>query len=518
MMTRRHFLSGAAALSGLILTSRYSSPVFAQINYDKNPFSLGVASGDPLPDGIVLWTRLAPHPLQGGGMPPGDVPVRWHIASDEGMKNIVQQGTATASAALGHSVHVEVMGLQPARTYWYQFETGGVLSPVGRTRTAPALNASPEKLRFAFASCQSWTNGYYAAYRHMAQEDLDFVLHLGDYIYEGKIGNQTARAFDVPSPVRDEPLTLEQYRLRYSLYKLDPDLQAAHRAFPFIVTWDDHEVDNNYAAYIDQDNSDPKIFLRRRAAAYQAHYEHMPLRRSALPKGPDMMLYRRFTFGDLAQLNVLDTRQYRSDQVKGNSAPKRSRASLRASRTMLGRNQREWLLQGLNGSSSRWNVMAQQVIMAQFIRTAGGKETFNMDGWDGYPTERQRFMNYLAARKLRNPIVLAGDSHTNLVSDLKADFAKAESPIVGSEFAGTAISSGGMTPEAQQSRRQDVARQPHLKWFEGTKRGYVSCTLDRKLWRSDFLQVADVKKQDSPVTVGASWIVEDGKAGVQRDL
>lgn len=518
LMTRRHFLNGVAALGGLILVSRYSSPIFAQQSYDKNPFSLGVASGDPLPDGVVLWTRLAPHPLQGGGMPPTDVPVLWQIAADEGMKTVVQQGTATASAALGHSVHVEVTGLQAARTYWYQFETGGVLSPIGRTRTAPALNASPEKLRFAFASCQSWTNGYYAAYRHMAQQDFDFVLHLGDYIYEGKIGNQTARDFDVPLPVRDEPLTLEQYRLRYSLYKLDPDLQAAHAAFPFIVTWDDHEVDNNYAAYIDQDNSDPKVFLRRRAAAYQAYYEHMPLRRMALPKGPDMMLYRRFTFGDLALLNILDTRQYRSDQVKGNAAPKRSRASLRPARTLLGRQQREWLRDGLNRSTSRWNVVAQQVIMAQFIRTAGGNETFNMDGWDGYPVERQRLMDYLAARKPSNPIVLAGDSHTNLVSDLKADFTKPESPIVGSEFAGTAISSGGMAPEAHQSRQKDVDRQPHLKWFEGFKRGYVSCTLDRKLWRSDFLQVADIKKPDSAVTIGASWIVEDGKAGAQRDV
>jgi len=336
LISRRHFFRGAAALSGLILVSRYNTPALAQLNYDKNPFSLGVASGDPLPDGVVLWTRLAPRPLQGGGMPLIDVPVRWQIASDQAMKNIVQQGTATASAALGHSVHVEVTGLQPARTYWYQFESAGALSPIARTRTALAHNASPEKLRFAFASCQSWTNGYYAAYRHMAQQDFDFVLHLGDYIYGGRIGNQTSRAFDVPATVQKEPLTLEQYRLRYSLYKLDRDLQAAHHAFPFILTWDDHEVDNNYAAHTDQDNSDPQLFLQRRAAAYQAYYEHMPLRRAALPKGPDMMLYRRFTYGDLAQLNVLDTRQYRSDQVAGNSAPRRSAASLEPFRSLLG--------------------------------------------------------------------------------------------------------------------------------------------------------------------------------------
>lgn len=498
------------------MVARYSSPAFAQLSFDKNPFSLGVASGDPWPDGVVLWTRLAPQPLEGGGMPPTDVPVRWKIAADEGMKTIVQQGTATATAALGHSVHVEATGLQPARTYWYQFESGGVLSPVGRTRTAPAFGAKPEKLRFAVASCQSWTNGYYAAYRQMAGEDLDFVLHLGDYIYEGKMGNQNSRGVDVSAPVREEPLTLEQYRLRYSLYKLDPDLQAAHKSFPFIVTWDDHEVDNDYAANIDQDNSDPEVFLRRRALAYQAYYEHMPLRLGALPKGPDMMLYRRFAFGDLAQISVLDTRQYRSDQVKANSAPKRSEASLAPSRSLLGQTQRAWLFRGLNRSTARWNVLAQQIIMAQFIRTTGEKETFNMDAWDGYPVERQQLMSYLAARKPRNPIVLAGDSHTNLVSDLKAIFDRVESPIVGSEFAGTSISSGGSTPEVQRSREADVARQPHLKWFEGTKRGYVSCTLDRKAWRSDFLQVADVKKQDSPVTIGATWVVEDGKPGVQR--
>lgn len=515
LLSRRNFLSGATALGGLILASRYSTSAWAQISYDKNPFSLGIASGDPWPDGIVLWTRLAPRPLEGGGMPPNDVPVRWKIAADEGMKNIVQQGTATASAALGHSVHVEVSGLEAAHTYWYQFETDGVLSPIGRTRTAPTLTASPEKLRFAFASCQSWTNGYYAAYRHMAQQDYDFVMHLGDYIYEGKIGKGHARDFDVPPDVRPEPMTLEQYRLRYSLYKLDPDLQATHQAFPFILTWDDHEVENNYAATIDENGSNPDEFLKRRAAAYQAYYEHMPLRRAALPHGPDAMLYRRFTFGDLAQFSILDTRQYRSDQSKNNKVP-HSAASLRPARTLLGQSQRTWLFDGLDRSAARWNVIAQQIIMTQFIRKSGEEDTFNMDAWDGYSAERQRLLNYLGERKSKNPVVLAGDSHTNLVSDLKADFDKENSAIVASEFAGTAITSGGMTPEAQRTRLDDVAKQPHLKWFEGIKRGYVSCTLDRKMWRSDFLQVEDIKQPTSPVTTGATWIIEDGKSGVQR--
>ncbi|RYE94205.1 MAG: hypothetical protein EOO77_44475, partial [Oxalobacteraceae bacterium] len=235
---------------------------------------------------------------------------------------------------------------------------------------------------------------------------------------------------------------------------------------------------------IDQDDTDPALFLQRRAAAYQAYYEHMPLRRTSLPHGPDLMLYRRLTFGDLAQFNVLDTRQYRSDQANGDKAGPRTAENLDPTRSLMGGAQHKWLLDGLANSPSRWNIIAQQVIMAQFAHeTAKGDDSFGMDSWDGYPAERTQLMNFLAQSKPKNPVVLSGDSHTNLVGDLKVDFDRPESSIVGSEFAGTAITSGGMRPAQDAARQKDVARQPHLKWFEGTKRGYVSCTLNRKTWK-----------------------------------
>ncbi|RYG75337.1 alkaline phosphatase [bacterium] len=515
-LSRRSFLIGAGALAGVTIASRFGGTLLAQPKYNQNPFSLGVASGDPWPDGMVLWTRIATDPLGEHGLDPVDVPVRWQLASDENMKKIVKQGTVVATAALGHSVHIELTGLQPGRHYWYQFETGGVLSPVGRTRTMPALASRPDQLRFAFASCQHWARGYYAAYKHMADQDLDLVIHLGDYIYEGSHA-KNSRNIVLPKAARPEIKTLQEYRWRYSLYKMDPDLQAAHANFPFIVTWDDHEVENNYANSIDENDSPPAEFLIRRAAAYQAYYENMPLRRTSMPKGPDMQLYRRLTFGDLAEFNVLDTRQYRSDQLPGKGSQPHGTAAVNdPSRVFMGGPQSEWLMSGLNKSQARWNVLAQQIIMAQFGRISEDGETYNMDSWDGYPAERGRLMDYLGTSKPRNPIILSGDSHSNLVSNLKADFDKAGSAIVGVEFAGTSISSGGSTEKAQQEVEANIAGQPHLKWFEGTKRGYVSCTIDRKQWRSDFMQVGDVMDAASPVKVGTSWVVNDGEPGVHR--
>ncbi|RYX85686.1 alkaline phosphatase [bacterium] len=530
-LSRRAFLGGVSTVAGLSLVARYGGVGFAQTltnpRYDKTPFKLGVASGDPWATSVVLWTRLCPEPLLGGGMPAQDVSVRWEIASDEGMKRIVQQGTATATAALGHSVHVEVENLRPFTHYWYRFESGGVQSPVGRTKTLPDPASSPAQMKFAFASCQQFYGGYYTAYQHMATQDLDFVSHLGDYIYEGRLAATAADNLNIdplirpeiaslPKAVRPEPMTLAQYRLRYSLYKLDPNLQATHAAFPWIVTWDDHEVENNYAAGIPEKDQDPVEFLKRRAAAYQAYYEFMPLRRTSLPHGPDLQLYRRFTMGDLMQFNVLDTRQYRSDQAHNDKASPHTAEDLDPSRVLMGKEQAAWLTSGMSSSKARWNVMAQQIIMSQFARHAAEGETFGMDSWDGYSAERSRLMQFLNDQKVRNPITLSGDSHTNLISDLKLDFNKPESPIVGVEFAGTSITSGGYRAEADPVFQRDLSGQPHLKWFEGTRRGYVSCTLDRKQWHTNVWQVEDVRKNDSNVKVGSSWVVEDGKPGVQR--
>ena len=299
---RRAFLIGGLAIVGAGALSR----VQARPRWDASPFSLGVASGDPSPDGVVLWTRLAPDPLNGGGMPPAPVTVRWEVAEDEAMRRVVKQGQATAVAEWAHTVHVEVDGLAPARVYWYRFHAGDATSRVGRTRTLPRAADEVDRLRFAFASCQHYEAGFFTAYRYLATEDLDLVFHLGDYTYEGPgRDGQTRKHRGL------ELATLDDYRNRYAQYKLDPDLQNAHAAFPWIVTPDDHEVDNNYADAISENNDPRDAFLKRRAGAYQAYYEHMPLRRRSIPSGPNIQLYRPFTYGQLASFFVLDTRQYR---------------------------------------------------------------------------------------------------------------------------------------------------------------------------------------------------------------
>jgi alkaline phosphatase D len=324
------------------------------------PFKLGIASGDPAPDGVVLWTRLAPDPLNGGGMPPEDVRVRWQVATDEAMSKVVRKGTATASKDWAHAVHVEVQGLLPDRTYWYQFKAGDEIGPVGRTRTAPAGDVMLQKFRFAFASCQHYEYGYFTALRHMAAEDLHAVVHLGDDIYEDGPHKNRARLHNSP-----EIELLDEYRNRYALYQSDPDLQAAHAAFPWIVTWDDHEFDNNYAGDIsEQPNIVATKFLQRSADAYKVFYEHMPVRRSTLPHGPMMQLYRNVTYGRLAQFSVLDTRQYRTDQPCGDHNKPLCEGVFDPNATLLGKTQEKWLCDGLTDSPARWNILAQQVMMA----------------------------------------------------------------------------------------------------------------------------------------------------------
>ncbi|UFP96762.1 alkaline phosphatase D family protein [Gloeobacter morelensis MG652769] len=502
---RRRFLAAVGACGGAALVQR----VHAE---EAGMFSLGVASGDPLADGVVLWTRLAPKPLGGGGMGTRPVPVQWQVAKDVNMRQVVQRGTAVALPEMAHSVHVELHGLEPARSYWYQFKTGSEVSPVGRTRTAPAPGARVDRLRFAFASCQHYEHAYYSAYRDMAAAaDLDFVVHLGDYIYERGPAANSPRKHDGP-----EITTLEQYRNRYALYKLDPSLQAAHAAAPWIVTWDDHEVDNNYATLIPEDDQTPQAFAARRAAAYQAYYEHMPLRLASLPKGADLQLFRRFTFGDLAELHVLDTRQYRSDQPCGDRLKPRCPEALAEAASMLGDRQERWLLAGLNLARARWNVIAQQTVMAQFdVDPRPGSELFNLDQWDGYVAARERLLRYLAARRPSNPVVITGDIHSNWVFDLKSDFANPDSATVATEFAGTSISSN-FSKEFTAQLIAAMPANPHTKFFNGDRRGYTLCTLTPKQWQTDLRVVANPIDPESTVSTLASFVVEDGRPGAQK--
>ena len=507
-MLRRAFLARTGQYLALTFASQHFSP--GQVPSGANPFTLGVASGDPAPDSVVLWTRLAPEPLAGGGMPRERVEVEWQVAEDEGMSRVVRNGRVTATPELGHSVHVEVRGLKPSRWYWYRFKTGAHVSRLGRTRTAPGERDEPGKLAFAFASCQHYETGYYTSYRHMVDEELDLIVHLGDYIYEGPPTAGRVRQHNGP-----EIVSLNDYRNRHALYRMDPDLQKAHALFPWIVTWDDHEVDNNYASDLSEEGTPRPQFLERRANGYQAYYEHMPLRRSSLPRGSALQLYRRLPFGNLAEFSVLDTRQYRSDQPCGDGNKPQCPEALSESTTLLGNQQERWFFDGLGRSRARWNIVAQQIMMAKVDRRAGAEQAYALDQWSGYEHARNRVLRHLHERRPSNPIVLTGDIHSNWAADLKLDFADPKSPTVGAEFVGTSISSGGDGADTQAAVEAYLPENPHVRFYNN-QRGYVRCVVTPERWQSDYRVLDFVAKQGSPIKTRASFVVENGRPGVQR--
>jgi len=514
MFDRRRFLKSLAALGlGRSFAAR-AQPLNPRPSFAAYPFSLGVASGYPRINTCTLWTRLAPvADAPGGGMPPEAIPVTWEVARDENMKDIAASGTAYAAPEWAHSVHVEPAGLQPNRPYWYRFTAGDAQSPVGSTRTAPGLQSKPSRLRFAFASCQQFEQGYYGAYRHMAADQLDLVLHLGDYIYESSWGRDHVRKHNTPTAV-----TLDDYRARHALYKSDPDLQAAHAACPWLLTWDDHEVENDYAGDRAGELFPTEWFLARRAAAYKAWYEHMPVPRWMVPAGPHVRIYTRVVYGNLATFYMLDDRQFRSPQAcprpgqgGANSVDVAQCAELASpQRTMLGAMQEQWLEGGLGASRSRWNVIAQQTLMAQFDRQEGPGRSAGTDGWDGYPLARRRLLDFMAASKVPNPVVVGGDVHAFYVSQLKPDFDDAQSPVVASEFVGTSISSqhGG-----QEWLNKRLPENPHVLMAESRSRGYVRAELSRAQCRVDLRGLENVQQRDTACSTLASFVVEDGRPG-----
>ena len=475
--------------------------------FRSNPFMLGVASGDPLPNGVVLWTRLDSAALDQAGALTARVPVGWEIAEDDNFRHIVRKGSHLALTELGHSVHAEVYGLRPGRHYWYRFMAGGEISITGRTRTAPAEDTALDQLRFAFVSCQNYENGYFTAYQRIAEEDLDVLVHLGDYIYEATGSPTQSRQHEAGTA-----FTLDQYRARYSLYRADADLQAAHATCAWIVTPDDHEVSDNYANAISANNDAPAQFFLRRAAAYQTYYEFMPLRRRSMPAGPDMKIFRRLGYGDLAAFHVLDTRQYRSDQACSDGRKPRCAEAVSPAQDMLGQVQEKWLMAGLRGSRTRWNIVANQVMMAEVAQEANGERTYAMDRWDGYVQARGRLMNFLSKPRPSNPIIITGDIHTNWVADLKLDFENPSSAVVGTEFVGTSISSSG---DGDDSTRADVlALNPHIKFFNN-RRGYVRCTLTPSTMTTDYRTLPYVSRPGAPVETRATFVVENGRPGAQ---
>lgn len=509
-LSRRLFLAGSAVVAG---TVALGAPVRAEEPIDpaalpSGLFTFGVASGDPLSDGVVLWTKLAPEASAGATMPARPVLVEYEIAHDERFSQIASRGSALATPEWGHSVHIEAAGLQPDREYFYRFKAGRDISPIGRTRTAPSLAADLRTLRFAFASCQNYQDGYFTVYRHMVEEDLRFVAFLGDFLYESKPRDTTIRKHSGG----DEPYTLEQYRARYAQYHSDADLRAARAAFPWIVTWDDHEVDNNWAGPWpqDPDKQKPEAFAARKLAAFQAYYEHMPLRPSSLPNAGKMRLFRRLTFGQLATLHVLDARQYRTQQVTSIDH------AYDPASTMLGAQQKQWLTDGLRQSDTTWNLLANQVMWASHDQDPGSVKKYDFDNWDGYRAERREMLSLFGELPEKNPVVLTGDRHCTWVCDLKPDFDDPKSPVVGAEITGTSISSGGDPDTAAFHRRYDpiMAESPHWKYIDN-RRGYVLCTAEQDRFRGE-LRVVDTvwNTAGSTIHTAATFDVEAGKPGI----
>ncbi|MGW2303430.1 alkaline phosphatase D family protein [Streptomyces sp. NPDC001809] len=521
---RRRFLTATGAAAALAFATQLplaGSAAAAELDgrrLSEDPFTLGVASGDPLPGSVLLWTRLAPRPFEpGGGLPAARVPVHWELARDERFTRTVRRGLATAHPEFSHTVHVEVAYLDADRDFFYRFRVGDWTSPVGRTRTAPAPWARTTGLKLAAVSCQAYHDGYFTAYRHLAREDVDVVFHLGDYLYEYAVDARGgARAYTdrtLPAVFARETLTLDDYRLRYALYKSDPDLRAAHAAHPFVVTWDDHETENNYAGGTPENDVPPEEFLLRRAAAYRAYWEHQPLRAPQRPQGPDMRLYRRLRFGRLAQFDILDTRQYRSDQAYGDGWQVPGPESENPARTMTGAAQERWLLDGWRGSRSRWNVLPQQVVLAERRDRATADFKLSMDSWDGYPAARQRLLAGAGAAGVENLMVLTGDVHVGYGLDLKADFRDPSSRTVGTEIVATSISSGKDGADRPSNHDRLMEANPHLRFFNG-RRGYVTVALGEEAARADFRTVPYVTTPGAPVATAASFVTEAGNPGL----
>lgn len=515
--SRRHLLKLASgmALASLAAAAGATPPwVEKKPRFIANPFTLGVASGDPFPGGAVIWTRLAPDPLDPDAIGQDPVPVRYEIAEDEKFQTLAQKGAAVAYHANAHTLHIAIEGLRPNRPYFYRFMAGDEVSPTGRLVTAPAVMAPIDQFRFAFASCQQYEMGYFGAYKDMVDSDVSLIVHLGDYIYESSWGGPVRRV-----PV-SEARSLNDYRQLHATYKSDKDLQAAHAFAPFICTWDDHEVANDYAADFDEHYEPPESFLKRRAAAYKAYYEHMPLRATAKPNGPNMRLYQRLFFGDMLEINLLDTRQYRTDHpcqtpteggwqlIDGKCAERFDK-----NRSILGQDQEKWFLGRWGRQGCRWNVMAQGMLFSKHDYKIGEGEKIGSEYWDGYVESRNRVLETVKERNIQNPVCIGGDVHATYVSDVKEDFNNPNSATLMSEFVATSITS----PNNFHTRTaKTIADNPHIRLYEGRFRGYSRVTLTKDTWQTDLRIMDDVKQKNQKAKTHKSYIIENGIAGAKQ--
>ena len=513
-MTRRELLNVAWKLGlAAVLQPMASTRAFAQPIFRSYPFALGVASGEPSPDGVVLWTRLAPEPLAGGGMPMANVEVGWEIAQDRAFTMPTAKGVAVARPELGHSVRVEPSGLAPGREYFYRFRVGREVSPIGRTKTAPAAGADVDRLRFAVCGCSHYETGYFTALPPDRRRAVRLrVPHRRLHLRRARERRaESRRSCASIRATRFTPSSTIAIATRST--RRTPTCGRRTLSAPFIVTWDDHEVDNDYAGERDENDTPPEVFLLRRAAAYQAYFETMPLRAATIPSGPNMRIYRRLQFGKLLDLNVLDTRQFRSKQACNATTATGCMAALDQSRTILGSSQEQWLFDQLGKASATWTVLGQQVpTFARDNQRVAPNGRYSMDKWDGYVASRQRLYDKLRETKAPNPIVLSGDVHLHYGADLKTDFENPQSPTVGVEFTNTSITSGADGAEVNATWERIRADNPHIK-YHSARRGYVACTATPQTMRADFKILERVTVPDSPERTGGSLVVEAGRPG-----
>ncbi|MEJ1968186.1 MAG: alkaline phosphatase D family protein [Rhizomicrobium sp.] len=525
--SRRVLLKNLGASAGLLVAAPALAKAIAGTNWTTNPFSLGVAAGAPSADGFVLWTKLAPQPMHDdpaapGGMTGPSVAIAYTIASDDAMKNVVQTGTALAEAQYGYSVHKTIRGLKPGRPYWYSFSSGSAQSRIGRAMTLPA--PGNDALKFAYFSCSHYEYGYFSPYRHAAAENPDFAVFLGDYIYEyHQKDTKKHTIVRVHSGDGSDLDALSDYRLRYAQYRSDLDLQLLHANVPSLVTWDDHEVQNDYADKWSEDFIPPDVFLKRRANAYRAFYEYMPVKPVfSQPHGPNMRLYDRYDFGDLMRVDLIDGRQYRSREAcygdpKKNEGhgggghlemPAACPELMEPGRSMIGLVQEKWLFDGLATSKAKWNVIANDVLMARLAQ--GEQGGYWTDDWDGYPASRDRLMQHIAASRPSNPVAITGDIHSFWANELKTDFADTAAPAIGTELVGTSVTSYGPPYDLFEAF---VPKNPHVKFFDSRRRGYVSVDLTRKAMTAKFQTVSDITDPAATLSTLKTFVVEDGKPG-----
>ncbi len=521
---RRRLLSlmGGMALFAGIGAPALAKPVLTKPAFGTTPFTLGVAAGDPWPDGFVLWTRLAPKPLdEHGGMPMAVVPVTWEVAEDDRFARIVKSGEAMALPELGHAVHVEVPGLLPARPYFYRFRIdGGDVSRTGVAKTAPAPGATPARLKLGVAGCNNWENGLYTAYRHLSEEaDLDAIFHYGDYIYESRGAAAVGQGKNPHElPVRlhagDEIYSLDDYRRRYAQYKTDADLQAAHAAAAFVISFDDHEIDNNWASAYDQDDTAPEVFALRKLSAMQAWYENSPVRLAQFPRPGGVMAYRRIEFGQLVRMHVLDTRTFRDKQPCRNTNLPGCRPTTPPETTIMGKAQETWLDQGLV-NPSHWNLIAQQVLVMPFdSRKEGASEAdYSDDNWNGYAPARQRLVKSIMDRKLTNVVIATGDAHEDYIGTVPVRDEDAGGPAAAVEFLATSISSGGDGVIGH--AKQDIARRynPNLRLLN-SQRGYHVHEITPDAWHATLRVMDQVSTPDGKVSTLAKFTVTPDKAAL----